>query len=52
MDDLQFYVLFNSISGMSGRWADNNERVCTMEPRLRLKRPSPQARLELTIAGS
>ena len=43
MDDLRFYVLFNSISVISGRWAGDNERLCAMEPRLRLKRSSPQA---------
>ena len=36
MDDLRFYVLCNSISVISGRWADDNERLCAMEPRLRL----------------
>ena len=25
MDDLRFYVLFNSIAVISGRWADDNE---------------------------
>ena len=34
MDDLQFYVLFNSVSVISGLWADDNERQCAMEPRL------------------
>ena len=38
MDDLRFYVLFNSISVISGRWADDNERLCAIEPRLRLRR--------------
>ena len=38
IDDSQFYVLFNSISAISGRWADDNERLCAMEPRLRLRR--------------
>ena len=38
MDDLRFYVLFNSVSVISGRWADDNERLCAMEPRLRLRR--------------
>ena len=28
MDDLRFYVLFNSISVISGRWVDDNERLC------------------------
>ena len=35
MDDLQFYVLFNSISVISGRWDIDNERLCATEPRLR-----------------
>ena len=34
MDVLRFYVLFNSISVISGRWADDNERLCAMEPRI------------------
>ena len=38
MDDLRFYVPFNSISVISGRWADDYERLCAMEPRLRLRR--------------
>ena len=38
IDDLRLYVLFNSMSVISGRWADDNERVCAMEPRKRLKR--------------
>ena len=52
MDDLRFYVLFNSISVISGRWADDNDRLCAMELRLRLKRSSPRAGLELTTARS
>ena len=31
MVDLQFYVLFNSISVISGRCLDDNERLCAME---------------------
>ena len=31
MDDLRFYVLFNSISVISGRWEVDNERLCAME---------------------
>ena len=31
MDHLQFYALFNSISVISGRCADDNERLCAME---------------------
>ena len=38
MDDLRFYVLFNSISVISGRCMDDNERLCAMEVRLRLRR--------------
>ena len=37
MDDLRFYVLFNSISVISGRCIDVNERLCAMELRLRLR---------------
>ena len=35
MDDLRFYVLFNSISIITGRCSDDNERLCAMELRLR-----------------
>ena len=38
MDDLRFFVLFNSVSVISGRWAVDNERLCAMELRLRLRR--------------
>ena len=38
MDDLRIYVRFNSISVISGKWADDNERLCATEPRLRLRR--------------
>ena len=31
MDDMRFYVLFNSISVISGRWEVDNERLCAME---------------------
>ena len=34
MDDLQFYVHFNSISAISGPWAGDIKRLCAMEPRL------------------
>ena len=52
MDDVGFYVLFNNISVISGRWADDTKRLCAMEPGLRLKSSSPQAGLELTAARS
>ena len=32
MDDLRFYVLFNSISVISGRCLDDNEAVCNGAP--------------------
>ena len=38
MDNLPFHVLFNSILVTSGRWADDNERLCAIEPRVRLSR--------------
>ena len=31
MDDLRFYVLFNSISVIAGRCLDDNERLCAMD---------------------
>ena len=52
MDDLQVYVIFNSISVISGRWADDYERLYAMELCLRLQRSSPQAGLEATTARS
>ena len=52
MDDLRYNVLFNSISVISGRWADDNERLCAMEPCLRLKKSSPPADIELGTARS
>ena len=38
MDDLRLYVLFNSVSVISGRFMDDNERLSAMELRLRLRR--------------
>ena len=46
MDNLRFYVLFNRISVLSGRFLDDNERLCAMEHRLRLERFPSQAGLE------
>ena len=31
IDDLQFYVLFNSISVIYGQCSDDNERLCALE---------------------
>ena len=38
MDDLRFYIPFNSISVISGRCLDDNERLCAVELRLGLRR--------------
>ena len=35
---LRYYVLFNIIAVVSGRWDVDNERLCAMEHRLRLRR--------------
>ena len=32
MDDLAFYILFNSILVIAGRWSDDNERMCALGP--------------------
>ena len=33
---MRFYVLFNSVSVISGRWEVDNNRLCAMELGLRL----------------
>ena len=38
LNDLRFYVLFKSVSVISGRWEVDNERLCAMELRLQLRR--------------
>ena len=30
MNDLRFYILFNSISVIEGQWEIDNERMCAM----------------------
>ena len=42
MDDLRFYVLFNSFLFISGRSADD-ERLCAMETPFRIDKISPRA---------
>ena len=37
VDDFRFNVLFNSISVISGRCLDDNERLCAMELGLRMR---------------
>ena len=44
----QFYVLFNSISIISGRLEGDNEKLCAMKSSLQLKRSPPEAGLEPT----
>ena len=46
MDNLQIYINFNSVSVISGLEGSDNERLCAMEPRLRLKSFSPPSRIE------
>ena len=31
MDGLHFYILFNTISVISGQWEGDNEQLCAME---------------------
>ena len=38
LNDLRFYVLFNSISVISERGEVDNERLCAMESRITLRR--------------
>ena len=52
MDDLRFYVFFNSISVLSGQWDCDSKRLYAMEPRLRLKRSPPQVGLKPGTARS
>ena len=40
IDDLQFYVLFNSISVISGQRAGDNERLRAMKTPLTIKKIS------------
>ena len=36
MDALPFYILYNSISVISGRWTGDNERLCVKKPHFSL----------------
>ena len=51
LGNLRLYILFNSLLVISGLWVGDNERLCSIEPRLRLKRSPPQVGLELGTAG-
>ena len=42
MDGMRFYVLFNCITVISERWKVDNERLCGMGLRLRLRRFRPR----------
>ena len=46
------FTNFYSISVISGRWTGDNEKLCAMEPRLRLERSPPRAGLEPRTAPS
>ena len=46
MDDLKFYVLFNSISVISGQWLGDIGRLHAVEPHLWLGRLPPHEGLE------
>ena len=46
MDEWLFYVLFNSVSVISGQWVGDNERLFAMESHLRLKESLPQVGFE------
>ena len=46
MDDLRFYVLFNSISVISGRWKGEDERFCAIKLLLGSERISPPSGFE------
>ena len=47
--DLQFIVLLNSISVISGQYLDDNERLCAMEvgTLFMVEKISPRVRIEL-----
>ena len=46
MDYLRIYILFHSILLQSGRCADDDERLCALEPRLQFKMSPPPAGLD------
>ena len=52
MDDLPFYVLFNSISVISGRWVGDNEKAVWKGTPSQLKRTPAQAGLKPGTARS
>ena len=52
MDDLQFNIIFNSNSVISGRCLDDNDRLCAMEFRLRLRSRSQTWKLDYDMHSS
>ena len=46
MNELWFYIPFNSISAISGRWKDEHERLCAMKRRFVWERISPRVGFE------
>ena len=49
---LVIFSPFKQFSVISGCWADENERLCAMEPHLGLERSPPHAGLELKTTRS
>ena len=47
MDDLLFYILFTSISVISGPCLDDNKRLCAIELDVYLGKISPRVEIEL-----
>ena len=52
MINFAIYVIFNSISVISGPWLHDSERLCSMEHLLWLERFLPQVGLESGTARS
>ena len=52
MDKLRFYVPFNSISVITGRWKGEHERLCVVKRRLGSEKILPLAGFESTTPWS
>ena len=50
-DDLQLYILFTSITVISGLWECSSKRLCAMEPNLRLEKFSLFSDSKLGLLG-
>ena len=49
---MKFYVLFNGVLIISGRWEADNERLCAMKPVYGVEHISPEVGIELGTARS